>query len=245
MAGLGPALEKRAGLADRIEKMEKDQIEFSSEIEKLATALDIALAGDLLGAFSAVDARVQSAKTAAAVRAKKVEELERAEKEQRELLEKQTLHQSRKQALLGSLGVSSLDDAANVLKKVKDRSDFQRQAADAAGEICQAVRAETIQAAEQALADVDHSGLEREVAELNARHEDLDKRSQELFSEYSKAKDKVEAIGGDDAVATLEERRRTTLLQIEDGAQRYLRLRIGAAAAEQALRIYQTNTAAR
>jgi uncharacterized protein YhaN len=40
-------------------------------------------------------------------------------------------------------------------------------------------------------------------------------------------------------VARIEERRRTVLLEIEEKAARYLKLRIGVAAAEQALRIYR------
>ena len=51
--------------------------------------------------------------------------------------------------------------------------------------------------------------------------------------------DSVEAVGGDDAVARIEEQRRTTQLDIEEKALRYLRLRLGSAAAEHALRAYR------
>jgi len=49
----------------------------------------------------------------------------------------------------------------------------------------------------------------------------------------------VEAVGGDDAVARIEEKRRTVLLEIEERAMHHLRLRIGIAAAERALRAYR------
>jgi uncharacterized protein YhaN len=49
----------------------------------------------------------------------------------------------------------------------------------------------------------------------------------------------LEAVGGDDEVARIEEQRRTLLLEIEDQAWRALRLRAGIAAAELALRLYR------
>ena len=51
--------------------------------------------------------------------------------------------------------------------------------------------------------------------------------------------DQVAAIGGDAKVAEIEERRRTALLEIEDGAIRYLRVRAGSAATEQALAVFR------
>lgn len=53
------------------------------------------------------------------------------------------------------------------------------------------------------------------------------------------AADRIAAVGGDDAAARIEERRRTTLLVIEDKARHYLRLRVGIAAADRALRAYR------
>ena len=46
-------------------------------------------------------------------------------------------------------------------------------------------------------------------------------------------------MGGDDAVARLEEKRRTILEAVNDGARRYLTLRAGIAAAEEALRLFR------
>jgi uncharacterized protein YhaN len=47
------------------------------------------------------------------------------------------------------------------------------------------------------------------------------------------------AVGGDSAAATIEEKRRTVLLDIEEKAFRYMRLRAGTAAAELALYLYR------
>ena len=48
---------------------------------------------------------------------------------------------------------------------------------------------------------------------------------------------RLEAVGGDDAVARIEEKRRTILEEIKDGTRRYLTLRAGVAAADEALRL--------
>src|SRR5208283_321451 len=49
----------------------------------------------------------------------------------------------------------------------------------------------------------------------------------------------LSAVGGDDAVARIEEKRRTILEEIKEGAWRYLTLRAGVAGAEQALKLYR------
>ncbi|NKF33549.1 hypothetical protein HER21_44815, partial [Pseudomonas sp. BGM005] len=55
----------------------------------------------------------------------------------------------------------------------------------------------------------------------------------------SLARQKLEAVGGDDAVARIEAKRRTIFLEIEELAVRHLTLRAGTLAAEQALHIYR------
>ena len=76
-------------------------------------------------------------------------------------------------------------------------------------------------------------------AELASTVNSLEDRTRQLFAAYTQASDRIDAVGGDDAVAKIEERRRTVLLTIEEKANRYLRLRVGIAAAEKALRAYR------
>ncbi len=59
------------------------------------------------------------------------------------------------------------------------------------------------------------------------------------FALLDGAEKALAAVGGDDAVARIEEKRRTILEEIKDGARRYLGLRAGVAAADQALRLYR------
>jgi uncharacterized protein YhaN len=97
----------------------------------------------------------------------------------------------------------------------------------------------SIEDAESVLDKADRTGIESELAELKGRFDDQDQRTRDLFSVHSKAVDQVEAVGGDAAVARIEEQRRTVLLEIEEGALRYLTLRLGIVAAEHALRSYR------
>ena len=102
-----------------------------------------------------------------------------------------------------------------------------------------ALRVGTVDDAVSALDDADRGHLEAELGAARSRLEDQDQRLRDLFTTHSKAFDRVEAVGGDDAAARIEERRRTTQLEIEEGAMRYLKLRTGVAAAEIALRTYR------
>jgi uncharacterized protein YhaN len=236
---LGPTLERRAGLAGRIEKMKKDQAEFVGEITRHSATLDIGATDNVLAAFAAVEARIQAARTAAELRAKRAEDLETAEETHHELTGKQAAHEKRKTTLLSALGAADLSIASEVLEKIGKRGELLSQADDATNEIRDAMNVATIADAETMLGGLDRSLLESERGELAIRQESESVRLQGLFAELSKAADKIESVGDDETVAQLEERRRTVLLQIEDGAQRYLRLRLGAVAAEQALRSYR------
>ena len=61
----------------------------------------------------------------------------------------------------------------------------------------------------------------------------------DAYAAYTEAQRQIDAIGGDGQAAAIEERRRTALLAIEDGARRYVKLRAGVLATEQALRLYR------
>ena len=90
-----------------------------------------------------------------------------------------------------------------------------------------------------ALASVDRPALEQEFTELKAREADDEAASRESYAASREATRRLEAVGGDDAVLRIEEKRRTVLEEIKDGARRYLALRAGVVAAEQALALYR------
>ncbi len=240
IADLGPTVEKKASLVDRIAKMERDKAEFSAEVVTLAQELNVPLtSGAVLDLAAAIEDRVQRAKAAWSGRAEKEEDLKRTKEKQCALFETIAIHEKRKAEVMAFFGAGSLAEVGVALQRIETKADLQKRAELAAGDILNAVCLPTLDQAEQALDAADRIALEVELVELKARFDDQDQRSRDLFSAHSKALDRIEAIGGDDAVARIEERRRTILLEIEEGAVRYLKLCAGIAAAEQALWVYR------
>lgn len=240
IAELGPVLEKKASLVDRIGKMEKDQTAFRDEVEALAGEMGIvAPSGDTLDLAQAVSARIPQAHAERTRRATAAQNREAARIRHRTLSETLAVHDRRKTEMIAFFSVATLAEVAGKLSAIEKRAELMAQAEAAERDILAALRRLSIDEAEAALDLADHPALEAELVEMKARFDDQDQSSRDAFSAHSKARDRVEAVGGDGAVAKIEEEKRTLLLDIEDRAVRYLRLKLGAAAAEQALRAYR------
>jgi uncharacterized protein YhaN len=240
VADLPSALEKKAGLGDRIEKMENDQRAFHAEVDALAGELGITVDdGPILAMGQRVMDHVHAADQKRRQRTKLLEGLDAARTTERSLAESEAIHEQKKNVMTAFFGVASLADVAGKIADGERRDDLRNQAAQTEQEIIEALRTSDIAEAQTILDAADRPVLEAELTGLKARFDDQDRRCHELFATRSQAIDRVEAIGGDAKVAEIEERRRTTLLEIEEGASRYLRMRAGTAAAEQALVIYR------
>lgn len=240
IADLGPALEKKAGLVDRIDKMEKDQTAFRDEVIAICSEMAIPLdSRTVLDLAQRVGDRVRDAATDRVRRAKATDNLEDARNRERSLDETLAIHEERKSRMTSFFGMPSLAEVAGKLLDVGKRNELQADVEDAEDEIREALRLSDITEAERILDAADRPGLEAELIELKARFDDQDRRCHEVFAARSRAIDQVEAIGGDSKVAEIEERRHTTLLEIQDGAGRYLQFRAGTIAMEQALRAYR------
>ncbi|MGD0433681.1 MAG: AAA family ATPase [Acetobacteraceae bacterium] len=232
------AIDQRSGLIERINAMRADQAAFADAVNAIAG--ELCLYGDVpLDLERMLIVRIHVATTARTARAAKARELEQAIEQRRQLAEAREIHDRRKAEMTGFFSVGSLSEVARKLEDARSKAALLRQEGDAKRDILDLLRSPSIEAAECVLADVDRAMLQPALIELKARFDDQDRRSRELFSVHSKAADQVEAVGGDDAVAKIEEQRRTILLEIEEGARRYLRLRFGIVAAEQALRSYR------
>ena len=177
--------------------------------------------------------------TALALRDSKAKDVNDLHSRRRGVIEAKRLHDARAEQMMTLFGVSTLAEVAARLADIARKADLERQVAEAVADILDTVHVASVEEAERQLASADRDSLETELSKLAAKFQDQDERSRTLFSEYSKAADQVEGVGGDDAVARIEEERRTVLLEIEDRAVHYLRLRAGIAAAEQALRFYR------
>jgi len=170
VADLGPALEKKAGLADRIGKMEKDQAAFGAEVTAIAHELNLnSTLEPPLGLAQAIDNRVQKAKAAQSSRAEKAESLDSARTRQSALAETLVVHTKRKGEMTTFFGANSLAEVAVKLQGIEKKAGLQDQANAITREILDAVRLPTMDEAERALETADRAAFETEVAELKAR----------------------------------------------------------------------------
>jgi uncharacterized protein YhaN len=240
IAGLAPAIEKRASLADRIRKMEDDQQAFTQEVKAIAKALGGEPdADDIQGVADAIGNRIRQARADQTTRVMKIREVEALQRRQREIAAAVAVNQQRKAEMTGLFGVASLNEVGGKLRKIEEKASLRKRQIETERDILDAVGLASLPEAEATLDGADRASLESELAELMARFDDQDQRTRDLFAARSKAADQVEAVGGDDAAARIEQERRTTLLEIEEKALRYFRLRAGIVAAEQALRAYR------
>lgn len=237
---LGSALEKKAELTDRISKMERDQTRFRAEVEDLANLICLpANPPDVLGRCDAiVDCVASATKTLdrrLEIEARLAAEQDKARSAADELAEVQ----SRASVMMNHFETDSLAEVDGRLRSLARRADIETRLSQAREEILKGLKVETIEQAEDALDAVERGSLEAELIELKTRFEDEDSRSRERFASRNRAEDRIAAVGGDAAVAVLESKRRTVLMTMEDRAIEYLKLRLGIAAAERALRAYR------
>jgi len=235
---LGPALVTKASLTRRITSMQRDQHVFADKVAALASELGLTVKDPSATAKEIAD-RVKAAETVLTLRTEADGALAAARKEKEDLEDAKVILEEAKGKMTALFAVSTLKEVDAKLSELDRRADLEEQLGQVESEILDALRFKTIAEAEAALEAMDRDALEREQIDLKGRFDNEDTRCRELFSLRSNAIDAVEAIGGDAGVAEIEERRRTVLIEIEDEARRHLRLRMGTAAAEQALRIYR------
>ena len=238
LAELNPAVERQAGLAGRVAKMQGEQSAFREEVEAVARLVGLE-GGTAAELALRIGERVRQAQAARSAIASGQESLDGAHERQRVVREGLALHGRRRAEMTAWFGVGTLLEVGGRLQASARKAELQEQALAAERELLDAVRLSSVEAAVMQLDTVDREAIEREAAELRARSEGLDERLRELYAMLGRASERVDAVGGDDAVARIETRRRTILLEVEEKAVGYLKLRMGIVAAEQALRLYR------
>lgn len=240
LSGLPEALGEKDDLLHRIGSMETDRKSFDEAIAQLYGALGETLDDrDPLDAAKALLRRRQEAELAEAKRLESDQSLADLASEREQLDNEIAVHAARRTELTDFFQTETLADVRQALERCRKRDELVEQQGKLARQIVIDMQAPSLEAAMTNLADADLEELQREQAELITRMEDLDGRSKDLFADKARATDRLSAIGGDDAAARLEAIRRTLLLEIEDLALRYLRLRSGSLVAEHGIRAYR------
>ncbi|MBB3963158.1 AAA family ATPase [Rhizobium metallidurans] len=240
LAGLPGVLKERQDLAQRVSAMEHDQRQFRAELSNMLgqLATDIG-SGDVLAAANALVERYNNALRDRQHRADRQTTLETLQADRHTLDAELAIHNARKAELTGYFGTDTLAAVGTYLDAAKERDRIERRMAELREQITQGLRVKTYEDGARLLSEIDAAEVEHSALSLAARIEDLTERARELYADMTRAQDKLDAVGGDDAVARIEAKRRTLLLEIEALAIRYLTLRTGTMAAEQALHLYR------
>lgn len=240
LAGLPAALRERDEMQRRIRRMEEDQGEFADLLQALLGELGEENKPEaMLDQAAMLTQRLEAEKAKAIARKDKQDTEERLLGEQSDLSLDLAAHQDAGNRITGFFNVETLEEARLMLEAVAKRRELEKQYEDCGTRLIETMQAETLEGALSILnaADLDAERLRAD--ELSSQIEDLDNQIQVLFAARQKASERLNAIGGDDAVALIEERRRTTLIEIEEGAIHYLRLKAGVMMAEKALHQYR------
>ncbi len=240
LAALPPALRERDEWARRIVTMERDQDSLREEVRDIMDTLGETFdPARTLETAEKLAERASLAQRADTTRKDKQAERLRLDDIRRKLAQEFSAHEAEKAELTTFFGVATLAEVGALLERTSEKDRLQARHSALSDQIATELRTGSFEQAEALLEAVDATDVEREAAELAARIDDLNERSKQLFADRTRARDRIEAVGGDSAVATIEAKRRTIFLEIEDLAQRYLRLKTGQMAAESALHIYR------
>ena len=237
---LESTLENRAAMADRIGKMEQDQANFTAAVRALVEQLgDTFDAGQVVAINDGLSDRLGKAIHDRKARGQCLKEMESVAKDIAEVENSLVELRAVADEMFKAFGVDSLREVDERLKKVARRTAVRKELSNCETKLVESMKARSLEEAVSALENTDSDKLEREIAELKARLKDASGRTNELYLALGRAEDAISAVGGDNAVARLEQQRRTVLLNIEEGSLAYLRTQLGIEAAERALSAYR------
>ncbi|MGL5445902.1 MAG: AAA family ATPase [Rhabdaerophilum sp.] len=240
LTGLPEVLREKDDLLHRIDSMEADRKSFIDAVIHMHDAFGETFDNNApLDAAKALLRRREEARQVAAKRQERDQALVDLATELERLNGEIAVHAACKKELTDFFQVIALADVRQALDRCRKRDALVEQQSKLERQIVGDMQLPSLEAAMASLADADLTELQREQAELITRLQYLDGRSKNLFADKARATDRLTAIGGDDAVARLEANRRTLLLEIEDLALRYLRLKSGSLIAEHGIRAYR------
>ncbi len=236
---LGSAVTTREGLIDRVGKMKQDQEFFEAKMQGLAERLGLETDETPLTQFQVVQDRIKAAGLNADRRDKLLLDLKDAQKKQHDMHVEQELLEARVAEMTEFFSASTLGEVEICMDVASQRRELESSISETELELVQIAGAKAMSEVDELTDGIDRAALEDELAKLAPVFEDQDGRYRDHFHALSKARDALDAIGGDEKVAALDEHRRTTLLEIEESARRYMELRAGVAAAEHGLKLYR------
>ena len=225
-------------LADRIGKMEANVAAYAVAVDALAA--DLGLAADAPARLGdAIAARL----SAAAATVGRIAELDGKLAVAAHETDTQRLALSRIEeriaAMVAGFGAADAADLGRRLAQAADRCRTLDEVRRAGEALRQTLKMASVDAARAALAGLDGDVLEAESLGLGDDVKARGEVAQAAFAALSETQRQLDAVGGDDAVLRLAERRETLLLEIAEGARDHLARKLGLIAVEHGLRRYR------
>ncbi len=236
---LSSAIEMKDSLLDRVQKMEKDASVFEQAVFDLCAALSISRSGSLSDLTWAIAEKMKVAERGKERIENMTEALRQAREQEKALFVSSRIVSGRIDEMTAFFGCATIDEVEAQIDLYSRRQAAQTTLASLERELLEIAGAQDIVQVEKNLSNADRDALEIELEGMKPDLESHEKACRDAFHEVSTLRKSLDAVGGDAAVAQIEEQRRTTLLEIEERAGSYLELRVGIAAAEQAIKLYR------
>ncbi|MER9559381.1 AAA family ATPase [Mesorhizobium sp. M0323] len=237
---LSKAIQERDAMRLRIAKMEADRGTLIEEVTVVARQIgEPADKADPEQLAIRLAERLERADRAREIKAALLLDQQRLEDVREALDLEVAVHERRKQDVLAAFGVANLAQVVERDELLKERDRLRAALIDLEEQLSTELTADGAKQAHSILDGLDLHGLAIEKAESERRLGDLDELTQQQLIRRTRAADKLDAIGGDTAVARIDAERRTVLLEIEEKAVRYIELKLGVMSAANALRVYR------
>ncbi|MGX9574274.1 ATP-binding protein [Mesorhizobium sp. f-mel] len=240
LSELSKALQDREAMRIRIRKMEADKVAFSEEVARLVAQAGESASDDAPEQVTArLTERLEQAERAREARTNLLVDVQKLQDGRDALEIESAAHEATKQDVLNAFGVSSLPEVVARDEQLRERDRLRTALVELEEQLSSELAVDDIIQARSLLQGLDLDGLAIEKAEGERRLADLDDSLQQQLVRRTRAVDKLDAIGGDSAVAQIDAERRTVLLEIEEKAVRYIELKLGVMSAASALRVYR------
>lgn len=240
---LREAADQRERIRDRIQGMEKVVSGFAESMSQVASGLGEDPPGNPVGYFRDVQERMAEAEKSRA----EAERLERELSRERDAEQQAKLKVEDANARLGSiaaklgldLGVVGQDGLVEALEDSKKRADLEDQVASRGRGLAEQLGAPSVGEALEILASKNLETVDADLVECEAEVKNALDQLTKAVETRTSAKRSLDEVGGDDRVVRIKQEIQTAHADIEEGAEKTIRLRLGLLAAERALRQYR------
>ncbi|WP_323780917.1 ATP-binding protein [Thalassovita sp.] len=228
-----------ADLNRRITAMETNRDQFAAAVNTLTARVGMTAEDLPHEAWHHIIQRQRRAETSHEQRIDLQKRLASARRTHSEIEGKAKLHRTRTSEFMQFFGVKNWQQTREALSRAGDREKLQDSHNNCVEDLCDRLQTSTVQDALKRLEGVSKTELEARAESLRTDLKTLRSNQEEAHTSFRKTEDDLEKVGGDDAVARLEEQRQTLLLEMEESAREHLQKRLGLLAVDAALRQYR------